>query len=535
MDAMNLFPLLPRARPRTVRETTASADATLNQTDTATFRLHPADNVVVARVDLRPGQPVDGGRALARAAVPAGHKVAVEAIPEGGRVLKYANPIGVASKPIAPGEHVHVHNLVARLPAGARREAPVRPHRPAAAAARTFDGIVRGDGRIATRNYVGILATVNCSATVARMIADHFGPQRLAGFPGVDGVFALAHGSGCAMSKSGEGFRLLRRTLAGFAIHPNFGGVLVLGLGCEQNQVDALIADFGLQGRANVERLVIQQEGGTRRCIEAGIGAVTRLLERAAGVRREPVPASHLKLALQCGGSDGYSGISANPALGAAADLLVAHGGTVVLSETPEIVGAEHMLAERAVSPAVARRLLERVAWWHEHAAKNGVSLDENPSEGNLRGGITTIFEKSLGAVAKAGTQPLSEVIEYAEPITTSGLVFMDSPGYDPAAVTGQLASGCNVVCFTTGRGSVFGCRPAPSLKLSTTTALFRRMPDDIDLDCGGIVDGLESVQRAGERIFELILATASGRPSCSERLGFGADEFVPWQLGAVL
>ena len=500
----------------------------------STLRLHPADNVVVARADIAVGAPIEG-KVLALEAIPAGHKVATAAIAAGSPVIKYSSPIGVATQAIDAGRHVHIHNVVAELPAARPTSRSVAKASAQAAAQRSFEGFVRPDGRVATRNYVGIVTTVNCSATVARLIAAQFNGERLAQFPGVDGVVALAHTSGCAMSKSSEGFKVLRRTLAGYARHPNFAGVLVLGLGCEQNQTSDLLEDFSLKGEAAVDALVIQEAGGTRPSVEAGVKSVERLLQRASAARREPVSASHIKLALECGGSDGYSGISANPALGAAADLLVAQGGTVVLSETPEIIGAEHVLIQRAASGEVARQLEERVAWWREHTRQHGVSVGDNPSEGNRRGGITTIFEKSLGAVAKSGTSSLMGVYEYAQPIDKAGLVFMDSPGYDPVAVTGQVASGCNVVCFTTGRGAVFGCRPVPSIKLSTNTALYRRMTGDIDLDCGGIVEGLESVQSAGQRIFEQILATVSGQPTCSEALGFGADEFVPWQLGAVL
>ncbi len=499
-----------------------------------TLRLHAADNVAVARSDIRSGSIVEGDvRALDD--IPAGHKVAVRAIAAGDAVLKYSSPIGVAAQAIEAGRHVHSHNVIAELPQREHASRRTAGTTGGAAGQASFQGFVRPDGRVATRNYVGIVTTVNCSATVARLIAAQFDAEKLRRFPGVDGVVALAHGSGCAMSKASEGFRVLRRTLAGYARHPNFAGVLVLGLGCEQNQADALLEDFSLKGTAGTDSLVIQEEGGTRPSVEAGVRSIERLLERASQARRETVSASHISLALECGGSDGYSGISANPALGAAADLLVSHGGTVVLSETPEIIGAEHLLIQRAVSDEVARQLEDRVAWWREYTRSHGVSVGDNPSEGNRRGGITTIFEKSLGAVAKAGTSPLEAVYEYAQPIDRPGLVFMDSPGYDPVAVTGQVASGCNIVCFTTGRGAVFGCRPVPSLKLSTHTALYRRMAGDIDLDCGGIVEGRETVQDAGRRIFERILATASGERTCSETLGFGSDEFVPWQLGAVL
>ena len=506
----------------------------MNENCLATLRLHELDNVVVARRDIEPGEIVAGGMYV-REAIPAGHKIAVTDIAAGATVIKYASPIGIAARDIGAGTHVHTHNVVAQIRERAAALSTNNASSLAAQSTRTFQGYVRPDGRVATRNYVGIVTTVNCSATVARLIANSFTPDILSRYDGVDGIVPLVHTSGCAMSKSSEGFEILRRTLAGYATHPNFAGVLVLGLGCEQNQTDAFLRDFALEGLDNVEALVIQDAGGTTASVAAGRESLRKLLEHASGLRRQVVPASHLKLALECGGSDGYSGISANPALGVAADLLVAQGGTVVLSETPEIVGAEHVLTSRAASADIARDLLERVEWWRQHTQRHGVSIGENPSEGNRKGGITTVFEKSLGAVAKAGTAPLSGVYGYAQRIDRSGLVFMDSPGYDPVAVTGQVAAGCNIICFTTGRGSVFGCRPVPSLKLSTNTALYERMRSDIDLDCGTIVGGLESVRSAGERVFEKILASASGEQTCSEKLGFGADEFVPWQLGATL
>jgi altronate dehydratase len=507
----------------------------VKNTGTLSLRLNSADNVVVARTEINRGTPIEGGALRAVETIPAGHKIAVEPIALGHAVIKYGSPIGIASRPIGLGQHVHTHNLKAALPESPAAIVRAAPAVVSAEFPFMFDGFRRPDGRVGTRNFVGVLTTVNCSATVARMIANSFSQQHLDDYPGVDGVVALTHTSGCGMSTTGEGFDVLRRTLAGYAIHPNFAGVLILGLGCEQNQVAALLDDFRLRGRMHVEALVIQDAGGTRACVAAGIERVTRLLRHAAEARRRPVPASELMLALECGGSDGYSGISANPALGVAADLLVAQGGTVVLSETPEIIGAEHILIQRAASSAIGQQLLDRIKWWRDYTSRHGVSVSDNPSEGNRAGGITTIFEKALGAVAKAGFSPLQAVYEYGQPIDRRGLVFMDSPGYDPVAVTGQVASGCNIVCFTTGRGSVFGCRPVPSIKLSTNSALSRRMSDDVDIDCGGIVDGNESVQSVGRRIFEQLLATASGQPTCSEALGFGSDEFVPWQLGAVL
>ena len=328
---------------------------------------------------------------------------------------------------------------------------------------------------------------------------------------------------------------MLRRTLGGYARHPNFNAVLVVGLGCETNQIQGLVAQEGLQEGARLVTFNIQDSGGTARTVARGIQEIERLLADANRVQRQPVPASHLVVGLQCGGSDGYSGISANPALGAAVDRLVRHGGTAILSETPEIYGGEHLLTRRAVSTAVADRLRARIAWWEAYTARNGMKMDNNPSAGNKAGGLTTILEKSLGAIAKSGTTNLVDVLEFAESPRARGFVYMDTPGYDPVSATGQVAGGANLICFTTGRGSAYGCAPSPSLKFSTNTALWLRQQEDIDLDCGGIVDGLETVDEVGERIFRLMLATASGRATKSEQHGYGQNEFVPWQLGAVM
>jgi altronate hydrolase len=398
----------------------------------------------------------------------------------------------------------------------------------------TFLGIRRADGRVATRNYIGILTSVNCSATVARMIARHF-EGRLEQYPNVDGVVALTHKTGCGMAGDGEGMDLLRRTMTGYAQHPNFFAVLNIGLGCEANQINFWLGAAKLKLSDKLQAFTIQEKGGTTKSVRDGIARIQEMLPEANRVKREPVPASHLILGLECGGSDGYSGISANPALGAAADLLVKHGGTAILSETPEIYGAEHLLTRRAVSREVAEKLLARIRWWEDYTARNHMEMNNNPSPGNKAGGLTTILEKSLGAAAKGGTTNLVEVYEFAEKVAAKGLVFMDTPGYDPVSVTGHVAGGANVVCFTTGRGSVYGCKPAPSLKLATNSPLYQRMEEDMDVNCGTIVDGTETVEHAGERIFRLVLETASGRKSKSEVLGFGEDEFAPWVVGATM
>jgi len=401
--------------------------------------------------------------------------------------------------------------------------------------AATFMGIVRADGRVATRNYIGILSTVNCSATVAHGIADAFKGEALAQFPNVDGVVALTHGSGCGMDVQGESMQVLRRTLGGYARHANFAGVLIVGLGCEANQINALLGAESLQEGPLLHTFSIQDTGGTGKSIAKGVAMVSEMLPHANRVTRERVPASHLVLGLQCGGSDGYSGITANPALGAAVDRLVRHGGTAILSETPEIYGAEHLLTRRAVSKDVADKLIERIKWWEEYTARNKGEMNNNPSPGNKAGGLTTILEKSLGAVAKGGTTNLVAVYEYAEPVTAKGFVYMDTPGYDPVSATGQVAGGANMICFTTGRGSAYGCAPSPSLKLATNTALWNRQEEDIDINCGEIVDGTASVDEIGERFFRMILDTASGQKSKSELHGYGQNEFVPWYLGAVM
>jgi altronate hydrolase len=502
-----------------------------------TIRLNAADNVVVARADLLPGAEIAGERVSASGHVPAGHKLATAAIAAGEPVRKYNQILGFATSPIAPGDHVHTHNLAmgnfARdyaFCADARPTAFV-PERERA----TFEGFARPDGRVATRNYLGVLTTVNCSATAARFIADQFRGSALADFPNVDGVVALGHGTGCGMASEGLAMDLLRRTIGGYAKHANFAGILILGLGCEANQIGGLMRAEGLQENALLQTMTIQDSGGTAKTVREGVARLKEMLPVANQVRRQTVPASHLTLALQCGGSDGYSGITANPALGSCVDLLVRHGGTAVLSETPEIYGAEHLLTRRAQSRAIGETLIGRIRWWEDYTAKTGGEMNNNPSPGNKAGGLTTILEKSLGAVAKGGTTNLTAVYQYAEPITEKGFVFMDTPGYDPVSATGQVAGGANLICFTTGRGSVFGCKPVPSLKLATNTPLFERMSDDMDIDCGPIADGGATIAEMGERIFKLVLETASGKKSKSEELGFGEDEFTPWQLGAVM
>lgn len=479
--------------------------------------LHPDDDVAVALTDL--------------AAVPAGHKIARRAVRAGALVHKYGQVIGAATADIAEGDHVHVHNLA--MPAEGVRAAAGPGRAPAAGGSRrTFDGIVRPDGRVATRNFIGILTSVNCSATVARQVARRF---EFADPPGVDGVVALTHGSGCGMADQGVGWDVLRRTLTGYAQHPNIGGVVVVGLGCEVNDLGGLVAGLGVGEHVPVEWFTIQDVGGTAAAIAEGERRVRAIATRIGGATRTPVGLDHLVLGLQCGGSDGWSGLSANPALGVASDAVVAAGGTSMLGETPEIYGAEHLLAARAVDEAVAAQLLDRIAWWERYTAAQGTTMDGNPSPGNKAGGITTILEKSLGAVAKAGHSPLAEVVEYGVVPSRPGLVFMDTPGYDPVSVTGMVAGGATIIAFTTGRGSVFGSRPAPTVKLASNSTMAVRMAGDIDIDCGPVITGEVPLPEMGARVLDTIIEVASGRPSVSETLGLGGEEMVPWQLGVVL
>ncbi len=502
----------------------------------AFLRLNQDDNVIVAIDKLAPGTNIEGeGVTVASVIIPAGHKVAAAAIRKGEVIRKYGQVIGVATADIAPGEHVHVHNVACEAvhlehKFGSQKSDTLYFPKTEVP---TFNGFVRADGRVGTRNYIGVISTVNCSATVTRRIADAFkAPGMLDAFPNVDGVIGLTHSSGCGLNTNGEPADVIRRTIAGYARHPNFAGVVVVGLGCEDNNLARMMEVEKIAESDSFHPLVIQECGGSVKTTAEGIERVKAMLIEANKLERRPVPASELILALQCGGSDGYSGISANPALGAAADLLVRCGGTVCLSETSEVYGAEHLLTSRAVSDDVAEKLLARIRWWEDYVGRNGGEMNNNPSPGNKAGGLTTILEKSLGAVAKGGTTNLTDVLGFAEPIRTKGFVFMDGPGYDPMSVTGEVAGGSNIACFTTGRGSCFGCKPTPSLKLATNSEMFARMEDDMDVNCGQVVDGTKSVAEMGEEIFRKILVTASGEKSKSEVFGYGEDEFLPWHIG---
>ncbi|UTW08169.1 UxaA family hydrolase [Pseudomonas benzenivorans] len=498
--------------------------------------LSDIDSVAVARRALASGSRVESLALAAADDIPSGHKIARRAIAKGEAILKYGQVIGVATQHIAAGAHVHTHNVSMpsnhasnELPPSIARTAVLPPEQ-----RRHFMGYRRADGRVGTRNYIAILSTVNCSATVSRAVAAHFNGSEMLKQHNIDGVVALTHGSGCAINTDSEGFKFLERSIWGYACNPNIAGALLIGLGCETNQISSLLKRYNISEGPNFRVFNIQNAGGTRASIARAIEQVSEMLRNIGRLERTSESVEHIMLGLQCGGSDGYSGITANPALGYAADLLVRNGGTAILSETPEIYGAEHLLIARAASHEVAQKLLDRLSWWEHYTRINGAELNNNPSPGNKAGGLTTILEKSLGAAAKGGTTSLNGVYEWGEQITEHGFVFMDSPGYDPVSVTGQVASGANMICFTTGRGSVSGFKPAPCIKLATNTDMYRRLEEDMDINCGGIVDGELSVTEAGEKIFDILIEVASGTPSKSEQYNYGDNEFVPWQVGAV-
>ncbi|MGD9915265.1 MAG: UxaA family hydrolase [Rhizobiaceae bacterium] len=501
-----------------------------------TLRLSPDDNIVVAAEKVGKGSPTSEG-IVSLQPIPFGHKMAARAIAQGEPVRKFGQIIGFASQPIAPGDWVHEHNV--EMHDFSRDYAYGQDARPEAilpvGQQATFEGYRRANGKAGTRNYVGILTSVNCSATVARYIADAANRAGIAEqFPNVDGVVSFVHGTGCGMANAGEGFDILKRTQWGYSANPNLGGVLLIGLGCETFQIGKLKQLYGIEESETFRTMTIQDSGGTRKTIEQGLERVKEMLAVADRARRQTLPASELILALQCGGSDGYSGITANPALGVAADILVRHGGTAILSETPEIYGAEHLLTRRARDRAVGEKLVQRIKWWEDYTARNHGEMNNNPSHGNKAGGLTTILEKSLGAAAKGGSTTLNAVYEYAEPVTEKGFVFMDTPGLDPVSATGQVAGGANILAFTTGRGSAYGNKPVPSIKISTNTPMYERMKEDMDLNCGDILDGVPVAQK-GQEIFDEIIAVASGKHTKSEELGYGDNEFVPWQVGAVM
>ena len=510
--------------------------------------LNSKDSVVVAVRSFEAGDSFSIGERIitVRSNIPAGHKIAVQAIASGQSVKKFGWSIGESTSSIEPGDHVHTHNLRCEHEIDLSAISTEVPTDPVPLKGYTFQGYQRPNGNVGTRNYIAIISNVNCSASVARMIANRFDEEALRDYPNIDGVISFRHEGGCAMAFNGSRHQMLTRVLGGIARHPNIGGFLLVGLGCEQGTLDHLVESQKLHSIAVPNRggsnaleneiavLSIQNSGGTRQTIERGVEVVREMLERVNQATRTTVSASNLILGTNCGGSDGYSGITANPALGIASDKIVACGGTSILAETTEIYGAEHLLTRRARTREVAEKLLERIEWWKKYCGNYGEEFDNNPSVGNKAGGLTTIAEKSLGAVSKGGSTALEAVYEYAEPVTQKGFVVMDTPGFDPASVTGIVAGGANLVAFTTGRGSCFGFKPAPSFKIASNSALFRRMPEDMDFNAGEIVEG-RSVEEVGHELFMRLLQTASGEPTCSEKLGIGDEEFVPWLVGPVL
>jgi altronate dehydratase len=495
--------------------------------------LNKNDNVAVAPFIIDSQTKIEKQGIVSIDPIPFGHKICLKPINKGDPVIKYDQIIGFASRNIKTGEHVHSHNL--EFKEFSRKFLITEKKNIATEKSNLFfDGILRENGDVATRNYIGIISTVNCSATVSKMIAEKIKYSNvLKDYPNIDGIVPITHSTGCGMNTESEGMQIFQRTIDGFKNHPNFSHVFVIGLGCECAQVSLFFDSMKKHDR--IHFLTIQDEGGTKKIVNKVFSQIQDLLKEANNIKRTPQAAQHLTLALQCGGSDGYSGISANPSLGVAADLLVKNGGSSILSETPEIYGAEHLLINRATSREVADKLIKKIEWWKHYTTINNSSMDNNPAPGNKKGGLTTILEKSLGAVAKGGNSILKDVLSYAEPLKNKGFNFMDSPGYDPVSVTGQVASGANVICFTTGRGSCFGCKPAPSLKLATNTAMFNKMSEDMDINCGVVIDSEETVEQVGQKIFKLVLKTASGHKSKSELNGYGDEEFNPWQVGVVM
>lgn len=505
-----------------------------------TLHLNPQDNVVIAREALPAGTHLvwpDGTSVVLPDPIPTGHKLALTDLEPGQPVLRYGQEIGTAHEPIPKGAHVHTHNLRSGRPDKVYTFSqdlqpveilPVEQQR-------TFLGYPRPDGRVGTRNYIAVIATAQCAAQVCHRIAAAFTPERLAPFTNVDGVIALTPEGGCGGQPD---YDILQRTLAGMADHPNVGATILVGLGCEGNQLADMLDHtqlIPLQVINDRDALVIQELGGSAPTIQAGIRRVEAYLPKVNAAQRSPQPLSRLSLALECGGSDSWSGITANPLVGLLSDEIVRQGGTVVLAETPEIFGAEHLLTRRAITPEVGRQLLARLDWWRDYTARLGSRFEDNPSPGNQAGGLTNICEKSLGAIAKSGSTPLMAVYEYAQHLHQPGFVFMDTTGYDPVSVTGMVAGGCNLVLFTTGRGSVFGFKPAPSIKVSTNSATYQRMQGDMDFDAGLMLSGETSPAQLASELLDLVVVVASGQPPKSETLGLGELEFSPWTpLGPV-
>jgi len=496
--------------------------------------LAPGDNIVVTTQSVQQGAILEGQGVRANHDTPQGHKIAIRPIQSGAPILKFETVIGYAAQDIAPGDWLHSHNIkfdaVDKDYAFARDYVPTLILPPEQRA--QFMGIRRANGRVGTRNYIGLFVTVNCSATVARKIGNYFDEERMEAWENVDGVIPFIHESGCGMELTGEPMDLLRRTLAGYIRHPNMAGAVVLSLGCERNNLAQLFEAEGLAEGKMLQTITMQHVGGTARAIADGKDAVREMLEQANTITREPCSAEHIIIGMQCGGSDGLSGLSANPGLGVAADILVRNGGTAILSETPEIFGAEHLLTRRARTEDVGRKLVERMDWWLGYTKGRDTQINGVVSPGNQAGGLANVLEKSLGGAKKSGSTGLMEVYRYAEAVTQKGLVFMDTPGFDPVSATGQIAGGANLICFTTGRGSCFGSYPSPTIKLASNTPMFAQMTGDMDINCGTVIDGDQTIEELGQAIFERILAVASGARSKSEALGVGEEEFAPWPIG---
>ncbi len=496
----------------------------------AIILLHSEDNVAVARVSLSPGQSIETQSAVLTVvnAIPAGHKVALERIQAGQPVRRYGETIGVASADIQPGEHVHEHNLAFHPFEHGFTYAPRSS--PSTRSTASFLGYLREDGRAGTRNYIAVVAASNCAAHTVELVARSFEQESLPA--NVDGVVAFPHGDGCAQT-IGPDTEQLQRTLEGVLDHPNVAAAIILGLGCEVNQIDHYLGKRDGRSAKRLVGLTLQESGGTRGAVERCRAEIRNFIDEAAAMRRTELPASALVLGLNCGGSDSFSGITANPALGYCSDLIVREGGTIVLAETTEIFGAEHLLLRRAKDDVTAKKLLDCVNYYKAYLRQFGGSFNDNPSPGNKKGGLTNIVEKSLGAVAKAGTTTLEDVVGYSERIRSHGFIFMNTPGYDPASLAGLAAGGVNLIAFTTGRGSAIGFPTVPTLKISSNSDTFRRMPDNMDINAGRIADGSSTLEDVGREIFESLLRIASGEKSKAELLGH--HEFVPWKIGPVL
>jgi altronate dehydratase len=496
------------------------------------IKLHERDNVAVAPMNIPENTKLEF-EIISKNMIPFGHKIALSKIEKNSLIYKYGQIIGLASQNILPGEHIHSHNIAFKH---FEKKSLIKKQTNNESKKLDdiyFDGFKRKNGKSGTRNYIGLLSTVNCSATVVKKIAESINKNpKLKDFKNIDGAVCLKHSSGCGMNANGYGMDVLNKTIEGFKRHPNFIKVFVVGLGCECAQISLYQNN---EEEDNVVYMNIQDEGGTKKIINNISNQIIEILPDLNKEQRVKIPISELTVALQCGGSDSYSGITANPALGYASDLLINHGGSTILSETPEIYGAEHLLIERSANEEIANKLIKQIHWWKNYTLINNASLDNNPSPGNKKGGLSTILEKSLGAVAKSGTAIMQDVLGYAEPLTKKGFNFMDSPGYDPVSVTGQVASGSNIVCFTTGRGSCFGFKPTPSIKIASNTNMYNKLDEDMDINSGTIMDGESSIKEIGDLIFKSIVDTASGKLTKSEINDYGDDEFIPWIIGATL